>query len=106
MKSCGNCVYRDLLITEEPVWNANIVSIGRKTKMKILTKKRYEEIQEIVAEQQMKIEMLEAENKQLSKDLKDLQDFCINFAAANTRFGNAYNLDFPNSSKSYEDKLF
>ena len=44
------------------------------------------------------IEKLERENKQLKKDLTDLQNFCMNFASQN--------LDFPNSNKSYEDKLF
>lgn len=52
------------------------------------------------------IKKLMRENKQLKRDLADLQNFCIRFANDNTKFGNAYNLDFPNSSKSYEDKLF
>ena len=52
------------------------------------------------------IKRLKKENKEIKKDLSDLQNFCIRFANDNTKFGNAYNLDFPNSEKSYEDKIY
>lgn len=55
---------------------------------------------------QRHIKTLQAANAKLRRDLKDLQDFCIRFANDNTKFGNAYNLDFPNSEKSYEDKIY
>lgn len=67
--------------------------------MKIISDKVWEEHDQL-------IKSLMKENKQLKRDLLDLQNFCINFANSNTKFGNAYNLDFPNSEKSYEDKIY
>lgn len=67
--------------------------------MKIISNKVWKEHDQL-------IKRLMKENKQLKKDLSDLQNFCINFANDNTKFGNAYNLDFPNSKKSYEDKIY
>ena len=52
------------------------------------------------------IRRLKKENRELKTDLSDLQNFCMRFANDNTKFGNAYNLDFPNSKKSYEDKIY
>lgn len=74
--------------------------------MKILSNKVWEAILDIARENDRKILSLEAENKRLKRDLKDLQNFCMNFAADNTKFGNAYNLDFPKSEKSSEDRLY
>lgn len=74
--------------------------------MKILSKKQWIAILQIAREADSEIKELKAENKKLKKDLKDLQDFCIRFANDNTKFGNAYNLDFPNSKKSCEDKIY
>ena len=67
--------------------------------MKILTNKVWKEHDQL-------IKRLMKENKQLKKDLSDLQNFCMRFANDNIKFGNAYNLDFPNSKKSYEDKIY
>lgn len=65
----------------------------------IISKKVWKEHDEL-------IKKLMRENHQLKNDLNDLQRFCMNFAASNSKFDNALNLDFPNSKKSYEDKLF
>ena len=67
--------------------------------MKIISNKVWKEHDEL-------IKKLMKENHKLKKDLSDLQNFCIRFANDNTKFGNAYNLDFPNSRKSYEDKIY
>ena len=67
--------------------------------MKIMTNKVWKEHDQL-------IKKLMKENKQLKKDLSDLQNFCMRFANDNTKFGNAYNLDFPNSKKSYEDNIY
>lgn len=67
--------------------------------MKIISNKVWKEHDQL-------IKKLMKENHQLKKDLSDLQNFCIRFANDNTKFGNAYNLDFPNSNKSYEDKIY
>lgn len=67
--------------------------------MKIITNKVWEEHDQL-------IKRLMKENKQLKRDLSDLQNFCIRFANDNTKFGNAYNLDFPNSKKSCENKIY
>ena len=67
--------------------------------MKIISDKVWNEHDQL-------IKKLMRENKRLKKDLSDLQNFCIRFANDNTKFGNAYNLDFPNSEKSYEDKIY
>ena len=74
--------------------------------MKILSNKVWEAILDIARENDRKILSLEAENKRLKRDLLDLQNFCMNFAADHPKFGNAYKVDFPNSSKSCEDRLF
>ena len=67
--------------------------------MKIISNKVWKEHDQL-------IKKLMKENPQLKRDLSDLQNFCIRFANDNTKFGNAYNLDFPNSKKSYEDKIY
>ena len=67
--------------------------------MKIISNKVWKEHDQL-------IKKLMKENHQLKRDLSDLQNFCIRFANDNTKFGNAYNLDFPNSKKSYEDKIY
>lgn len=67
--------------------------------MKIISNKVWKEHDQL-------IKRLMKENHQLKRDLSDLQNFCIRFANDNTKFGNAYNLDFPNSKKSYEDKIY
>lgn len=67
--------------------------------MKIISNKVWKEHDKL-------IKRLMKENHQLKKDLSDLQNFCIRFANDNTKFRNAYNLDFPNSEKSYEDKIY
>lgn len=67
--------------------------------MKIISDKVWKEHDQL-------IKKLMKENNQLKRDLSDLQNFCIRFANDNTKFGNAYNLDFPNSKKSYEDKIY
>lgn len=74
--------------------------------MKIVSKRQWVAILQIARDADSEIKELKAENEKLKKDLKDLQDFCIRFANDNTKFGNAYNLDFPNSKKSYEDKTY
>ncbi len=68
-------------------------------KIKIISKKHYDDLIRLLKEAHAIVTTLDAENKKLKKDLKDLQDFCIRFANDNTKFGNAYNLDFPNSKK-------
>lgn len=87
----------------------NRVTGNGRLKMKILSNKAWEAILDIARENDRKINELEAENKRLKRDLKDLQDFCISFANDNTKFGNAYNLDFPNSDhktyNGYVDKF-
>jgi len=60
--------------------------------MKIISDKVWNEHDQL-------IKRLMKENKQLKKDLSDLQNFCIRFANDNTKFGNAYNLDFPNTEE-------
>lgn len=67
--------------------------------MKIISNKVWKEHDQL-------IKKLVKENHILKKELSDLQNFCIRFANDNTKFGNAYNLDFPNSKKSYEDKTY
>ena len=67
--------------------------------MKIISNKEWKEHDQL-------IKKLMKENHQLKRDLSDLQNFCLRFANDNTKFGNAYNLDFPNSKKSYEDKIY
>ena len=46
-----------------------------------------------------KIKKLQKENRQLKRDLTDLQNFCINFAADQ----NAKSIDFPNSIKESQE---
>lgn len=82
--------------------------------MKILSNKQYEAIIDICREADQEIEQLkkendklEHENYRLSRDLRDLQNFCINFAADQK----AKAIDFPNSysdhmASSPVDKLF
>jgi hypothetical protein len=70
--------------------------------MKILSNKVWEAILDIARENDRKILELEAENKRLKRDLADLQNFCMNFAADQSK----KSLDFPNSYKSYEDKNY
>lgn len=79
--------------------------------MKILSNKQYEAIiyicreadQEIVALKGQVDDLLKQnnklrkENERLSRDLRDLQNFCINFAADQK----AKAIDFPNSVKEY-----
>ena len=67
--------------------------------MKIISNKVWKEHDQL-------IKKLMKENHQLRRDLSDLQNFCLRFANDNTKFENAYNLDFPNSKKSYEDKIY
>ena len=67
--------------------------------MKIISNKVWNEHDQL-------IKKLMRENKQLKRDLADLQNFCMNFASSNSKFGDAYNLDFPNSKKSYEDNIY
>lgn len=74
--------------------------------MELPTMKKIADLKEIISKQDLLISkqheiisLLEKENNMLKKDLKDLQMFCINFAADNDSFGNAYNIDFPNSEK-------
>lgn len=74
--------------------------------MKILSNRQWIAILKIAREADSEIKELKAENKKLKKDLNDLQEFCIRFANDNTKFGNAYNLDFPNSKKSSENKIY
>lgn len=78
--------------------------------MKILTNEQYK----LFLAQQGRIEQLQKdneklmkENKMLSRDLRDLQNFCINFAADQK----AKSIDFPNSYSDHKalrpvDKLF
>lgn len=75
--------------------------------IRIITQKQYEAIIDITREAAQKIEQLQKENdklrkenKILSRDLRDLQNFCINFAADQK----AKSIDFPNSDhKVYRD---
>lgn len=82
--------------------------------IRIITQKQYEAIIDIVREAAKEIEQLQKENedlkkanKILSRDLRDLQNFCINFAADQK----AKAIDFPNSYSDHMasrpvDKLF
>lgn len=70
--------------------------------IRIITQNQYDAICDIVTDLQKENEKLRKENKRLSIDLRDLQNFCMNFAADQK----AKAIDFPNSYKSYEDKLF
>ena len=63
--------------------------------MKIISNKVWKEHDQL-------IKKLMKENHQLKRDLADLQNFCMNFAADQSK----KSLDFPNSYKSYEDKIF
>lgn len=76
------------------------------TLMKLLFSNQYNNMLDIIKNLMEENERLKADNARLSRDLTDLQNFCIRFANDNTKFGNAYNLDFPNSEKSYEDKIY
>lgn len=73
--------------------------------IKIISKEQYDELIKLLKEAYVIVTSLEAENKKLKRDLSDLQNFCIRFANDNTKFGNAYNLDFPSSTCS-EDKTY
>ena len=70
--------------------------------MRILTNKQYDAICEIVMDQKKEIEQLRKEKARAERDLKDLQRFCMNFASDQSK----RSLDFPNSYKSYEDKIY
>lgn len=64
----------------------------------LISRKRYELICEIVVDQDKKIKRLEEEKRRLKRDLNDLQNFCMNYAADHT------DIDFPNSKKGgFED---
>lgn len=74
--------------------------------MKILTNKEYKKLVsdlnkaiKLLKEGTEIVKNLQAENSQLKKDLKDLQNFCINYAADNSKFNNAFNLEFPNTKE-------
>lgn len=69
--------------------------------IRIITQTQYDAIIDIVREAAQDIEQLQKENEQLRKenkrlsiDLRDLQNFCINFAADQK----AKAIDFPNST--------
>ena len=67
--------------------------------IKIISKKQYNELIKLLKEAYVIVTSLEAENKKLKKDLKDLQDFCTAFAADHPNFDHALNLDFPATNK-------
>lgn len=67
--------------------------------MKIMTNKRYDIICDIVMSQKKLIEKKEAEIKRLKAQVERLSYLMDRELEADS-------IDFPNSSKSYEDKLF
>ena len=95
--------------------------------MKIITNKQYDLICEIVMEAKMKAEMLEADNKELQKEIEELKDYIeilkkfsgfntitgLNRAVLKQYINSVYgssntDIDFPNSSKETnvsDDKL-
>lgn len=68
-------------------------------KYMIITKQHYQDLQKTILNKDAAIASLIRENKQLKKDLTDLQNFCLNFAADRKDFKSAYDIDFPNSKK-------
>ena len=69
--------------------------------MRILTNKQYDAICDIVMDLKKENEQLKKEKARAERDLRDLQRFCMNFAADQSK----KSIDFPNSYKSYEDKF-
>ena len=67
-------------------------------KIKIISKKEYDELIRLLKEAYVLVKSLDAENKRLKRDLKDLQDFCMNYSKDR-------NLDFPSTKKLNEDKF-
>ena len=68
--------------------------------MKILSNKVWEAILDIARENDRKILELEAENKQLKKQIELMNCKVLFCNKSHT------DIDFPNSKKSYEDKIF
>lgn len=68
-------------------------------KFMIITKQHYQDLQQTILNKDQLIVKLLKENKQVKKDLTDLQNFCLNFAADRNDFKYAYDIDFPNSTK-------
>ncbi len=67
--------------------------------MKIMTNKRYAMISDIMRQQNMLIDLKEKEIKRLKAQVERLSYLMDRELEADS-------IDFPNSSKSYEDKLF
>lgn len=67
--------------------------------MKIMSNRRYDLICELVMEQKKHIERKEAEIKRLKAQVERLSYLMDQELSADS-------IDFPNSNKSYEDKLF
>lgn len=71
--------------------------------IRILTQIQYDAICDIVTDLQKENEDLKLENNRLARDLKDLQNFCMNFAADQKSKA----IDFPNSYSDHKaSKLF
>ena len=68
------------------------------TLMKLLFSNQFNNMLDIIKNLMEENERLKAENEILSRDLRDLQSFCMRFACND--------IDFPNSKKSYEDKIY
>lgn len=71
--------------------------------MKILTNTQYEAIVDLVRDLQKENKTLKRERDLAQRDLRDLQNFIIAFAADCNK--KSTTIDFPNSHKSYEDKF-
>lgn len=71
--------------------------------MKILTNTQYEAIVDLVRDLQKENKTLKRERDLAQRDLRDLHNFIIAFAADRNK--KSITIDFPNSHKSYEDKF-
>lgn len=72
--------------------------------IRIITQTQYE----LFLAQQGKIEQLQKENERLKRDMyeRDADAFESGYIAGLNAYQKAKSIDFPNSHKSYEDKLF